>query len=325
MNITGEARKMFFDTNRWVDTLTAREQSRYLLYLYKMGMTNTWAPPNKADLLKKTLGTLTLVVRNQLAPGLYNLAGKTYISDTRLRWIKESDQRQLIFLLLYVNQYWYPPQVYVTPPNPTTFQPIFQTPPYQVISPVRQSVNFWMPETLRQIAPVPELRREAFIAALDLSSEGEEEKQKFIDGLRAYRSSVMLNQRQLSWFNPNDPTQARWALDLLHKSHPKPYFYCTSIFYPGTKEDISAEFLAKLDMIGVENPSEQELVLNKIRKAWSVYKSRKSPNAKKPVSFTLSEEALEYLDKLQKEAGRSRSEIIERLLIHAGYTSKTSV
>ena len=305
-----------------VDKLTAREQTRYLLYLYTQDiMTSTWAPPNRADLLKTTLMNINTAVQEQLTPGLSSLVNRTYISDKRLRWISKSDQRQLIFLLLYVTHYYWPhPALYQGDAYQATLEPH-----HHATLPVYQTVNFRMPELLHHLAPAPELRREAFIAALDLSSERTDEKQRFIDDLQAHRASVMVNDRQLSWFNPNNPRQAQWARDLLHKSHPKPYFYCPAIANQATAQDISSEFLAKLDMIGTEHPSEQKWVLNQIRKAWSVHKSRKSPNAKKPASFTLSKEALRCLDKLQKETKRSRSDIIERLLIDADHPPKTSV
>ncbi len=163
--------------------------------------------------------------------------------------------------------------------------------------------------------PTNDSLRDHFIASLDASFHDISVKKDIVRKLIYWENNIKLPKGKTKWLS-YDKYQVDWAWELIIKNHNKPYYHSQILREPISTQDKRASILAKIDIIAMENTSEQIVTLNKLRNDWYQQKSRMSPNSKRQMSFTLRRESVDKINKLSDEWQCQKNEVIEKLLSH---------
>lgn len=207
-----------------------------------------------------------------------------YPSEEAISWIRSSDHRMLIFLLLALNHF---PELRST----------------ELIPPHRLALAISLART------PAERRYQTVIRAIDTSSSPIAR----LHFLKETYATHQLKTKDAKWLDSNNEEQLDWCLNQLNQKHYREWF--KQIATPVNAPEKYAEVLAKLDLMGaLEHPDSQRLTLEKLRRAWTQLKYRHSGKAKQQISLALSEEARKKLEDLHKLWRCPRNEVIERLL-----------
>lgn len=201
------------------------------------------------------------------------------VSDESLAWIEKGDQRLLIWL--FAN-----PVMRLANPAAAVGSPAFG---------------------LDDVAP--EKRRSEFIFRLDMMTGTLAEKSDYLKRLRSTWSTAKTSDRLTKWLNQKNVAQIQWAWEYLQK-HGK----TAQLPLPVTDDERYCSVLAALDLLREFHEAARELFIEKMKKTWSQKKYRDSGKAKKPYHLPLTVRANSQLDWLAKCVGKSRSDVLIRLI-----------
>lgn len=203
------------------------------------------------------------------------------LTETEIEWIEENDQRILIHSLLCLRE-----QISYNPnltDHPCSIA--LNNPPY-------------------------ETRYENIILALDCWQVPLQEKRDTIAKIKQRYTQNIAPQKWINWLKPDQDQQIAYAMQYVtsqNLSLPLPS--------PGNTKEAYDYLVGLFDDIFQRSPETLELTLMKMRKGWSQQKYRQSSKAKKQVYFSLGRNAREQLDRLVLREGKSKSDIIEALIL----------
>ncbi|MCG8391966.1 MAG: hypothetical protein MI745_02695 [Pseudomonadales bacterium] len=203
------------------------------------------------------------------------------LTETEIEWIEENDQRILIHSLLCLRE-----QISYNPnltDHPCSIA--LNNPPY-------------------------ETRYENIILALDCWQVPLQEKRDTIAKIKQRYTQNIAPQKWINWLKPDQDQQIAYAMQYVtsqNLSLPLPS--------PGNTKEAYDYLVGLFDDIFQRSPETLELTLMKMRKGWSQQKYRQSSKAKKQVYFSLGRNAREQLDRLVLREEKSKSDIIEALIL----------
>lgn len=217
----------------------------------------------------------------QAAKDLLNKLETKLLPEQEIAWIDKSNHRILI------NSFMYLYELLLSLPDPNN-HPSFaylNNPPY-------------------------ETRYENIILALDCWPATLQEKRDMIANIKEQYTQKIAPKKWINWLKPDQDQQISYTMHYIKSQNlglPVPT--------PGNTKEAYDYLVGLFDDIFRRSPETLELTLMKMRKGWSQQKYRQSSKAKKQVYFSLGKNAREQLDKLVQMEEKSKSDIIEALIL----------
>lgn len=122
--------------------------------------------------------------------------------------------------------------------------------------------------------------------------------------------------KEISWINPDDELQLKWAKEYLFKIFQNPPLNYTP---PSKKINLNQlslydQILIDLDHYSYLNPAVRTILIEKMKKSWSQKKYRQSDKVKKNYHLPLTKDCKDKLSKLSALMNLSENKVIEKLI-----------
>ncbi|EMI5491001.1 hypothetical protein REJ26_002117 [Providencia stuartii] len=227
------------------------------------------------------------------------------IQNEEFDWIK-SNERCTFFILYYINHYLTNKKIFAI--NNHRYRGMYRTSEYERVD---------YPNPLRKykqgLPASPNNVKDAlnnimyFFDLLDSSIE------KKIEVLEYLKQKWMLikGENYLSWIDERNPAQMEWAKNYIEKSH---------LFYLWTRSDVytfASEYVKLVGYFDVSfdvSPDSKELLIIKMKKAWSQENYRSQISEKKVLNTYLDKDVKDKLSRLAKQHRMKINEYLTYLI-----------
>ncbi len=148
-------------------------------------------------------------------------------------------------------------------------------------------------------------RKENIIEFFDLIDLNTLQKKELLDKLKLKWMRCTEKNEVFNWTNKNNQ---QWAWHYLFKDNPPIWFINNN-----QPDNYLNGVVATFDLLN-DDPDKRELLISKMKSAWSQKAYRDKNNGKKAVSIVLSENIIKKLDFICENTDRRKNEIVTRLI-----------
>ena len=137
----------------------------------------------------------------------------------------------------------------------------------------------------------------------------QKQQQDILETLKVKWQDVQSRNTLINWLEENNPTQWRWAWSYLQNITQRPL---EPAWVPHSDTEKKAAVIATIDLS--DNVDRKELIIDKMKKAWSQKKFREKSSGKKPYSISMTLNTKQKLNALAEEKNMKINEMIEYLV-----------
>lgn len=252
------------------------------------------------------------------------------IEDDLLNSINKKDNALISYLIINIikpstidSNYYYHPENYVLKPTPDSKNKTISIPESNKYLNLNKSTRFIQPPNPKLIE-IPNINHltvikqsdnifDIFVFLLDKYGVILKNKTKYLLDLLSQYEIIKNNKKNYKWIDKNNPEQIQWTLNYLKdtlnlKLQINPIDYANIIERKCSHYEIIFLYLSELPI------TNKELMILKLKKAWSQQKFRMSGKAKKAYHLPLTKLTNKKLKALSEVMNKTESQILEMLI-----------